>query len=154
MKSIILIPLLFLSSCTIDWNDEKVQSQVGISKEAINAEITLKEEKNSVNLLYKWEEIIGWFYTDDKNPPLPSFILWSCDELRESLLIQSGSTMENIWSGMTYKWKRDCIKQNTLENITIGMSWSDFALVSWITKYPNQKFLINLKNTTDVKILQ
>lgn len=155
MRSLtLLIPLLFLSSCTIDWNDEKknIYPDKPVSEKARKAWISLKQEKNSINLYHDWVELAGWYYTDDRDPPLPTFSSWSCSEIEESLNILSGSTIWDIWGSMTYEWKRDCIKENTLRNIYVDMSGSTNVIVSWMTKYSNQKFIIDLYNRNEILI--
>jgi hypothetical protein len=41
---LILIPLLFLSSCTIDWNDEKDKKITELEKQVTNNNIELQEK--------------------------------------------------------------------------------------------------------------
>lgn len=162
MKNLILllIPLILLSSCTIDWHDEKNKQNINqefyrtpewilMSKEVSKLGFSLKEWINQITLIHNWNELIGWHYTEDRNPPVPIFHSWSCTEIEESLKIKwTGTTLTSIWDKMPYEAKRDCIKENIKNNMIIQLIKPDLVSIKGmeISPNPNREVRINSNN--------
>lgn len=107
MKSLIflLIPLLFLSSCSIDWNDEKDKKIVELEKQiqddtfkknkdcseyGTKIELQIKEDIN--NRLYLFKYIKEIFYSKTQNS---CFII---TEEKDSTTLTEYYTIENLLS--------------------------------------------------------
>lgn len=80
MKSItlLLIPLLFLSSCTIDWNDEKDKKIAELEKQIQDDNFKKKQECGKISISTQPnQEILDIFYSPKLNSCIYRILEWN-----------------------------------------------------------------------------
>jgi len=139
---LLLIPLILLSSCTIDWNNEKDNSNTEVLQTINSSEVPIQnldietqktETRNTVKdfwsgftlsqtddetiLVYNGKTIKSWSHTPPEKVPF----IWdeACVDFFESMDMVSPEEREKnsnwkqaVWDALTEKEKKDCIKDS------------------------------------------
>lgn len=133
--TLLLIPLIWLSSCTIDWNDEKDKKITELEKQVIelkekNDDELFKKQQECQSYLWKMQDSDSFSNFGDENWIFINRIFYS--EVKNTCIYQSK------WNGL--KWNKLWI-------------WQCFLTKNILTneEYDNQCFTIENMNTWEIE---